>query len=208
MDKIHTELAKLKVYNKRFDSVGFFDYLYEDIIEKTFHLLEQTAASLPNHDGGAALLDAFNDPNTQNNLVYHFRVGISIQVAPTLLSPSQLITAAWMKSHDAFYADFLPDIDVHTYCSTHIEPFSVELDHVGLQALATALINEAGIAIEVLYLDRSVGEEVTPHKFSVLDADGNVVESASTIRLLYRPYVFQLGWIQKHADAKSRQRSL
>lgn len=97
-----------------------------------------------------------------------------------------------MKSHDAFYADFLPDTDVHTYCSTNIEPFSVELEHVGLQALATALINEAGIAIEVLYLDRSVGEEVTPHKFSVLDADGNVVDSASTIRLLYRPYVFQL----------------
>ena len=97
-----------------------------------------------------------------------------------------------MKSHDAFYADFLPDTDVHTYCETNIEPFSVELEHIGLQALATALINEAGLAIEVLYLDRSVGEEVTPHEFSVLDAAGNVVKSASTIRLLYRPYVYQL----------------
>ncbi|KAK3172527.1 hypothetical protein OEA41_005849, partial [Lepraria neglecta] len=174
--KVQTELTKLQEYIKRFESVGFPDYAYEDIVDVTFALLEQTAASLPNHDGGAALLAAFNDVTTQNSLTFHFR----------------LITAAWMKSHDAFYADFLPDSDVHTYCSTNIEPFSVELEHVGLQALATALINEAGIAIEVLYLDRSVGEEVTPHNFSVLDADGNVVDSASTIRLLYRPGHYDL----------------
>ena len=68
----------------------------------------------------------------------------------------------------------------------------MELEHIGLQALATALINEAGIAIEVLYLDRSEGTEVTPHKTPVLDASGNEVESASTIRLLYRPYVSEL----------------
>ncbi|KAL2037943.1 hypothetical protein N7G274_009418 [Stereocaulon virgatum] len=174
--KVHTELTKLQNYIKRFESVGFPDFAYEDIVDVTFDLLRQTAASLPNSDGGAALLAAFNDVSTQNSLVYHFR----------------LITAAWMKSHDAFYADFLPDTDVHTYCETNIEPFSVELEHIGLQALATALINEAGIAIEVLYLDRSVGEEVTPHEFSVLDAAGNVVKSASTIRLLYRPGHYDL----------------
>ena len=94
-----------------------------------------------------------------------------------------------MKSHAHFYADFLPDVDVDTYCRFNIEPAAVELDNVGLQALATALINEAGISIEVLYLDRSAGEEVNHHEWSVLDAEGKVVKSASTIRLLYRPYV-------------------
>ena len=85
--------------------------------------------------------------------------------------------------------DFLPDITVEDYCRTTIEPAAKEIDNVGLQVLATALINEAGIAIEVLYLDRSPGAEVNHHEWNVLDAEGKVVESASTIRLLYRPYV-------------------
>ena len=94
-----------------------------------------------------------------------------------------------MKSHANYYAGFLESGDVNAYCQHNIDPFAVEMEHFGLQALATALINEAGIAIEVLYLDRSTGSEVTPHKFSVLDATGNEVDSLSTIRLLYRPYV-------------------
>ena len=101
----------------------------------------------------------------------------------------QLITTAWMRSHPDYYAGFLPDSDVETYCRTTIEPSAKEIDNVGLQVLATALINEAGIAIEVVYLDRSPGAEVNRLEWNVLDADGNKVESASTIRLLYRPYV-------------------
>jgi len=75
------------------------------------------------------------------------------------------------------------------YCAQNIEPPMIELDHLGLQCLATSVINEAGIAIEVLYLDRSEGEEVNTHRFPVLDGEGKVVDGAPTIRLLYRPYV-------------------
>ena len=94
-----------------------------------------------------------------------------------------------MKSNADSYAAFLPDMDVHTYCARNIEPFSIELDHVGLQALATAVINEAGMAIEVLYLDRSAGSEVTRHHLPVLDANGQERKGVPTIRLLYRPCV-------------------
>ena len=99
-----------------------------------------------------------------------------------------------MKSNAESYANFLPDMNVHAYCLRHIEPFSVELDHVGLQALATAIINDAGMAIEVLYLDRSAGGEVTPHRLPVLDAHGNEKKGGPTIRLLYRPCVSQGTW--------------
>jgi ubiquitin thioesterase protein OTUB1 len=118
-----------------------------------------------------------------------------------------MITSAWMKSHADYYAGFLESGDVNAYCQRNIDPFAVELEHFGLQALATALINEAGIAIEVLYLDRSTGTEVTPHKFSVLDAACNEVESASTIRLLYRPYVSEMCLSYKLRTNES-QRSL
>ena len=90
------------------------------------------------------------------------------------------------------YEGFLDDMDVNTYCQQQIEPFAIELDHLGLQCLATSVINEAGIAIEVLYLDRSEGDEVNIHRFPVLDGEGRIVEGAPTIRLLYRPYVLEI----------------
>lgn len=169
------EAARFRAFEALMHAVGIPD-LYEDFIEPTADLLEQQAATLPNHDGGAAVLAIFNEDAPSSQLTYSFK----------------LITSAWMKSNAESYAGFLPDMDVHTYCARNIEPFSIELDHVGLQALATAIINEAGMAIEVLYLDRSAGEEVTPHRLPVLDADGNEKKGGPTIRLLYRPGHYDL----------------
>lgn len=104
-----------------------------------------------------------------------------------LTDSAQLLTSAWMKMYPHVYAGFLADMDVATYCDRNILLASIELDHLGLQCLATSVINEAGIAIEVLYLDRSEGEEVNTHKFPVLNGEGHVVDGAPTIRLLYRP---------------------
>ena len=47
---------------------------YEDFIEPTAELLEQQAATLSNHDGGALLLSAFNDDATSSQLTYSFKV--------------------------------------------------------------------------------------------------------------------------------------
>lgn len=104
----------------------------------------------------------------------------------------QLLTSAWMKMNPAIYADFLEGIDVNSYVLQHIEPPQIELDHIGLQCLAASVINAAGIAIDVLYLDRSEGEEVNTHQLPVLDGGGPVI-GTPTIRLLYRPYVSPLG---------------
>ena len=91
-----------------------------------------------------------------------------------------------MKINPQLFEDFLVDMDVATYCTRTLEPFTVELDHLGLQGLAFAIINAAGISIEVLYLDRSEGDEVTTHPLPVMQ-DGEVVAGTPTIRLLYRP---------------------
>ena len=104
-----------------------------------------------------------------------------------ITNDDQLLTSAWMKSYPDVYAPFLDGMDVDTYCQRNILPSEVELDHVGLQCLAHSVINEAGFSIEVLYLDRSEGEEVNTHTFPVLNAMCHVVEGTPTIRLLYRP---------------------
>lgn len=71
--------------------------------------------------------------------------------------------------------------------SRNIEASQSEIDHVGLNALFEVLLKQAGIALEVMYLDRSAGTELVPHRFDAADASGMPLHNAPTVRLLYRP---------------------
>ena len=101
----------------------------------------------------------------------------------------QMITSAQLKLNPDDYAPFVPDMDVVTYCSNHVDPFYEEIEHIGIKAVVDAIINPAGIAIEYLYLDRSPGDEVTPYSFPLYDEKGNERKDVQSIRLLYRPLV-------------------
>jgi ubiquitin thioesterase protein OTUB1 len=92
----------------------------------------------------------------------------------------QLLTGAWMKLNRVRYQAFL-STPVDQYCATRIEPAKTEIDEVGLQALVDGVIEESGLAVEILYLDRSQGDAVTPHLLS------SHRQSIATIKLLYRP---------------------
>ena len=91
-----------------------------------------------------------------------------------------------MKTHAGLYSPFMLNETIDQYCSTKIEPYAVEIEHLGIQALFDAVIKPAGIAMDVLYLDRSVGEEVNTISWSV-DNNSSHYLSIPTIRLLYRP---------------------
>ena len=73
------------------------------------------------------------------------------------------------------------EIPVDIYCKNFIEPQGQEIDEPGLHGLAAGVISPAGFALDVLYLDRSVGEEVTPHHIV------QPWEGLPIITLLYRP---------------------
>jgi ubiquitin thioesterase protein OTUB1 len=87
-----------------------------------------------------------------------------------------------MKLNPQRYQGFL-SVPLDQYCSTQIETVKTEIDEVGLQALVDGVIDGSGFAVEILYLDRSVGEAVTPHVLTPSRP------SSPSIRLLYRPYV-------------------
>lgn len=87
-----------------------------------------------------------------------------------------------MKTHVEAYQPFLLEDTVEQYCASQIEPYQVEIEHIGMNALIDALILPAGLAVEILYLDRSVGVEVNSHRFERVDNP-----DAPTFRLLYRP---------------------
>ena len=67
------EATRFRAFEALMHAVGISD-LYEDFIEPTADLLEQQAATLPNHDGGAALLAIFNDEAPSSQLTYSFKV--------------------------------------------------------------------------------------------------------------------------------------
>ncbi len=73
--KMVEEAAKFRAFEALMHAVGIPD-LYEDFIEPTADLLEQQAATLPNHDGGAALLAIFNEDRPSSQLTYSFKVGL------------------------------------------------------------------------------------------------------------------------------------
>ncbi|KAI4264453.1 MAG: hypothetical protein L6R42_000445 [Xanthoria sp. 1 TBL-2021] len=177
------EVARLTSLNNVLDSVGYPRDIYEDFTDETLQLLRGTAASLPVHDDGAALLASFNDSGICNAIIMHFR----------------LVTSAWMKTHADSYIHYTENQSIQDYCSSHIEPHAVEIDNLGLQACIDAIIKPAGIAVQVLYLDRSPGEQVNqidwPAEPSTLNAP---YAELSTIRLLYRPGHYDI--LYKHED--------
>ena len=73
--KILQEATRFREFEALLHAVGI-QGLYEDFIEPTTELLEQQASTLPNHDGGAVLLDIFNDDARSSQLTYSFKVGL------------------------------------------------------------------------------------------------------------------------------------
>lgn len=89
-----------------------------------------------------------------------------------------------MKSKETEYAPWLLGQTVESYCQNQVLPVKAEIDNVALSALKDVLLSPAGILLEVLYLDRSEGSEVTMHRFDPVASGGFTLGS---VRLLYRP---------------------
>lgn len=91
-----------------------------------------------------------------------------------------------LKSHATFYKSFLDgDSTIEQYCATHIEPYQVEIDHLGMNACINAILKPAGISVDVAYLDRSPGEEMNSFNWQGDSTSGRA--ALPTVRLLYRP---------------------
>ena len=106
---------------------------------------------------------------------------------------AKLITSAWLRSDANFYKSFLiEDSTIEQYCATHIEPYQVEIDHLGMNACIDAILKPAGVSVEVAYLDRSPGEEMNTFSWQGVPLKGR--NELPTVRLLYRPYVVCQCW--------------
>jgi ubiquitin thioesterase protein OTUB1 len=105
------------------------------------------------------------------------------------LTTFQLLASAWIQSHQDDFAPFLLDYpDVKSYCRDNIEAANCEIDNVGMAALGEIIVKPAGFGLEVMYLDRSPGDEINQtYRLEPTSPEGFPLHGAPTLRLLYRP---------------------
>ena len=89
-----------------------------------------------------------------------------------------------MQKHPDAYQPYINE-PLQNYCRSHIEPAICEIEHVGMSALVDVLVKPAGIAVEILYLDRTAGNEANTYR--IAPEHNGAPANYPTFRLLYRP---------------------
>ncbi|EGE00523.1 ubiquitin thiolesterase [Trichophyton tonsurans CBS 112818] len=161
--KIAQELVRIKSFNAMFDAVGQQEHLYEIFVDATEELLKSVAEQIANNNQDETfIVDAFNNEWNSNAIITHFRL------------------------NRERYEAFLP-MPIEQYCSRTVDTVRTEIDEIGLQALVDGVIEASGFDVQILYLDRSQGDQVNAHQLTPQRTD-----SLGVIKLLYRPGHYDL----------------
>lgn len=185
--------ASVEICRKTLQGLGYADFTFEDFfslfIEQLESVLQGNEASI-SHD---ELIVRSRDQSVSDYVVMFFR----------------FVTSGEIRKRSEFFEPFilgLSNTTVEQFCKTSVEPMGEESDHVHITALSDAL----GVAIRVVYLDRSScdkegGVSVNHHDFiptsdnatTTTNTNTNTSASASEsesgsdkspfIVLLYRP---------------------
>jgi ubiquitin thioesterase protein OTUB1 len=150
---------------------GLADWVFADMRDEALSLLREIGEIVhlgPQPDSSSSILERFNDQSASNSIIYYFR----------------LLASAWLKANAATYQDFIPDLrGVDDYVKDVLEPFSAEIEHLGMTLLVDVLLKPIGISVEIVYLDRSEGTTVNSH---VMESP-NASQGGAMVHLLYRP---------------------
>ncbi|KAJ3681295.1 hypothetical protein LUZ60_015784 [Juncus effusus] len=184
-DKREVERVMLNIEQckKTLQSLGYIDFTFEDFFSIFIELLESVLQGSETSIGHEELLEKARDQNVSDYVVMFFR----------------FITSGEIQRRSDFFEPFIAGLSnntVNQFCKTAVEPMGEESDHVHITALCDAL----GVAIRVVYLDRSSCDSRSPsvnhHDFlpSNTDADADAGggseerrEEEPFVTLLYRP---------------------
>jgi ubiquitin thioesterase protein OTUB1 len=170
--RIEGETARLISLHSVMASLGGYDY-YEDFAEEVIGLLRDVAARIADPADALEYMHAkWNDRDAGPSIIYYLR----------------LLAATWLKMNESSYAAFIPnDMGVQGYCSQSIELPDREIEHIGVDALASVLLKPLDVVLEVAYLDRTPGSQVNRYR---VPGEANDHESESlgrVVYLLFRP---------------------
>lgn len=79
--KFLEEVTRLKSMHNILNDAGFQEHLYEDFADDTIDLLRETASAT---DGGAALLQTFNDTNRSMSIITYLKARLHPASSPYL----------------------------------------------------------------------------------------------------------------------------
>lgn len=136
--EVHRIKSSVEKCRKTLQGLGYADFTFEDFfslfIEQLESVLQGSEASI-SHD---ELLVRSRDQSVSDYVVMFFR----------------FVTSGEIRKRSEFFEPFilgLSNTTVEQFCKTSVEPMGEESDHVHITALCDAL----GVAIRVVYLDRS-----------------------------------------------------
>jgi ubiquitin thioesterase protein OTUB1 len=182
--KVASEKTRLQNFNDTLVAVGYDFTMVELFVDETMVLFDAMHQAIEaGNRSDRLLLDTFNDENRSNSIVFHFKVSTSSiqQQYPTISDQHQLLTSATMKLNPDQYQPYMEQ-PVFEFCQSNVDAYGQEIEQISLQALTDGVIAPAHINVIVMYLDRSEGGEVTPHRFVA-----NAGSEWPAITLLYRP---------------------
>lgn len=155
------------------EAVGFSSIVFEDFVEDLVRLV---CGPTPTLDASATVLQATagqrGGPEAEAEVIHQLN---DEELSASAICALRLAASAFVRSHpDDFYPFLLAaseagDVVLERWCEREIEAFGSEADHLPLTALCRAFAHR--VDVQVVYLDRSAGEEVVVHSFAS-DVDG------------------------------------
>ncbi|KFY38445.1 hypothetical protein V494_04361 [Pseudogymnoascus sp. VKM F-4513 (FW-928)] len=197
-DQLEEEIARMMSLTSFIETwCGYQEWLFEDMREEVLSLLRDLAATIhvaPPSDADSIILQRFNDDEVSNAIIYYFR----------------LLASAWLKANAVTYRDFIPDgLGVDNYSKNMIEPAKTEIEHLGMTLLIDVLMKPVGIAVEIVYLDRSEGTDVNSHIIQAEDESGTPIHAgAPIVHLLYRPGHYDILYKERSHALSMRQQQI
>lgn len=172
--------ANVELCRKTLLNLGYAEFTFEDFFSIFLEEIESVIQGNETATSHAELVKRSRDQSVSDYVVMFFR----------------FITSGEIRRRSEFFEPFilgLNNTSVEQFCKTSVEPMGEESDHVHITALSDAL----GVAIRVVYLDRSSCDNgsvsVNHHDFVPATGDnptntaGDLEAQSPFITLLYRP---------------------
>ncbi|KAI1002975.1 hypothetical protein K3495_g5231 [Podosphaera aphanis] len=174
--RIEEEITRMNsLSNLLITAGGFQQWCFEDMVMETIELLKSIAEYVETNPQEAEniLMERFNKAEISNAIIYHFR----------------LLASSWLKANPADYEGFILDGNgVEAYSKNYIEPVNLEIEHLIMSLLIDVLLKPIGIAVEIVYLDRTPGSHANTHLIQPEDPVGVPTNPGGpVIHLLFRP---------------------
>ncbi|KAH6871716.1 peptidase C65 Otubain-domain-containing protein [Thelonectria olida] len=170
---VEGEVARLMSFKTMVRRIGGYEY-FDDWAEEMMGLLREIAGNMENSEVAHMLLmERWNDASLTASIIYYLR----------------LLAATYLKANADRYDPFVPEGTggVAIYCAQAIELVDREIEHLGIVALSSMLLEPLDFVLQIVYLDQSPGSQANIYRFPESANNQDPTNLGPIIYLLYHP---------------------